>query len=139
MGIRKASAFRTNTPPCGLGRCFEHPDGAECSLMVLPVMMLKKNNTQERHKNIYLTFARKYISTENKARFKDDRRTFEQSSTFFSSSLPKPVLLVVFPTSGRQKRYCSPPSNITLKLTCLHAKLVSSWLGLSIPRPRGHS
>ena len=40
----------------------------ECSLTVLPVMMLKKNNTQERHKNIYVTFARKNISTENKAK-----------------------------------------------------------------------
>ena len=27
----------------------------------------------------------------------------------------------------------------TLKLTRLHAEIVSSWLGLSIPRPRGHS
>ena len=51
------------------GCCFEHLLGAECSLTVLPVMMLKKNNTQERHKTIYVTFARKYISTENKARF----------------------------------------------------------------------
>ena len=41
---------------------------AECSLSGLPVMMLKKNNTQERHKNIYVTFARKYISSENKAK-----------------------------------------------------------------------
>ena len=90
--------------------------------------------TQERHKNIYVTFARKYILTENKARFQDDWPTSKQSSTCFSPSLPKPVL-----TSGRQKRYCSPASSRALKVTCLHAKLVSSWLGLSIPRPRGHS
>ena len=31
------------------GPCFEHPLGAECSLTILPVMMLKNNNTQERH------------------------------------------------------------------------------------------
>ena len=44
----------------------EHPLGAECSLMVLPVMMLKKGNTQERHEIIYVTLARKYISTGKK-------------------------------------------------------------------------
>ena len=37
------------------GRYYEHPLGAECSLTVLPVMMLKKNNIQERHKNIYVS------------------------------------------------------------------------------------
>ena len=88
---------------------------------------------------IFVTFARKYISTENKARSQDDWSTSKQSSTCFSASLPKPVLLVVFLTSDRQKRYCSPASTRTFNLTCLHAKSKSSWLGLSIPSPRGHS
>ena len=69
-------------------------------------MMLKKNNTQERHKNIFVTFARKYISTENKAWFLNDWLASKHSSTCFSPSLPKTVLLLVFLTSGRQKRYC---------------------------------
>ena len=53
-----------------------------------------------------VTFAWKYISTENKAKLRDDWPASKQSSTCFSPSLPKPVLLVVFFTTGRQKRYC---------------------------------
>ena len=71
--------------------------------MVLPVMMIKKDNTQERHKNIYVTFARKYISTEKKLGSKKDWLASKHSSTCFLPYLPKPVLLVVFLTSGRQK------------------------------------
>ena len=51
----------------------------------------------------------------------------------------KPVLSVVFLTSGRQKTLLLSASVKTPKLTRLHAEIVSSWLGLSIPRPRGHS
>ena len=54
---------------------------------------VKKNTTQERQKNIHVTFARKYISTGKKL-------GSEQSSTCFSPSLPNPVLLVVFLKSG---------------------------------------
>ena len=58
-------------------------------------MMLKKNNTQERHKKIYETFALKYISTENKARLENDWLASKHSSTYFSPSLRKPVFFVV--------------------------------------------
>ena len=58
-------------------------------------MMLKKNNTQERHKKIYETFALKYISTENKATLENDWLASKHSSTYFSPSLRKPVFCVV--------------------------------------------
>ena len=40
---------------------------------------------------------------------------------------------------GSTKTLLLSASVKTLKLTRLHAEIVSSWLGLSIPRPRGHS
>ena len=40
---------------------------------------------------------------------------------------------------GSTKTVLLSASVNTLKLTRLHAEKVSSWLGLSIPRPRGHS
>ena len=40
---------------------------------------------------------------------------------------------------GSTKTLLLSASVKTLKLTGLHAEIVSSWLGLSIPRPRGHS
>ena len=40
---------------------------------------------------------------------------------------------------GSTKTLLLSASVKTLKLTRLHAEIVSSWLGLSMPRPRGHS
>ena len=40
---------------------------------------------------------------------------------------------------GSTKTLLLSASVKTLKLTRLHAEIVSSWLGVSIPRPRGHS
>ena len=75
-------------------------------------MMLTKNNTQERHKNIYVIFARKYISTEIKARFLNDWQLY----MFFTVSA-KVSSFGGFPIIGSTKRICFPASTRTLKLT----------------------
>ena len=69
----------------------------------------------------------------------DDWLTSKQSFACFSPSLPSQYFSVVFSNIGSTKTLLLSASVKTLKLTRLHAEIMSSWLGLSIPRPRGHS
>ena len=88
-----------------LGAPFEAHHGSEANT-VLRNLRKKPSPKNLNRSTVFVTFARKYISTGKRARFYNDWLASKHSSTCFSPSLPKPVLLVVFLTSGRQKRYC---------------------------------
>ena len=105
---------------------------------LLPAMMLKKNNTEERHKNIYVIFARKCISRKIKLGSKTTGQRLNRALHAFHRLYQSQFFWWSF-YHRVDKTLLLSASVKTLKLTYLHAKLVSSWLGLSIPRPRGHS